>query len=116
MRRVRGFYLLDLTVGIFLLLAIGSLYAHLVFRANQAAAHLAAVRSEARLEQSALLRLPGRSGRTQAHHWVMQMVGPQPSPSSGLPAGFHWAAIRSAKEKTGPILYGLVSNGRGGMK
>ena len=116
MTRTRGFYLLDLTVGIFLLLAVGSLYAHLVFRANQAATCLAAVRSEVRLEQSVLLSMPGRTHGVHTRHWVLQMVGPRPSPSSGVPEGFHWESIRPVKEKAGPILFALVPNYRGGRK
>ena len=116
MRLARGFYLLDLTIGIFMILVVGSVFAHVLFEANRAATHLTIIRSEARAEQSTLLALPNGHLLAHSHRWIIHTAGTQYPMSPGVPSGFHWAVIRPAKGVNGPQLYGLVSSGRGGAQ
>lgn len=116
MRLARGFYLLDLTIGIFMILAVGSVFAHVLFEANRAATHLTIIRSEARAEQSTLLALPNGHALTHSHRWIIHTTGTGSPMPPGVPSGFHWLTIRPAKGVNGPRLYGLVSSGQGGAR
>lgn len=116
MRLTRGFYLLDLTIGIFMVLAVGSVFVHVLFEANRAATHLTIIRSEARAEQSTLLGLPNGHALAHGHRWIIHTARTGYPMSPGVPSGFHWVTICHAKVVNGPRLYGLVSSGQEGAR
>ena len=113
MRLNRGFYLLDLTIGIFMILVVGSVFAHVLFDANRAAIHLTIIRSEARAEQSALLASPNGHLLRHSNRWIIHTAGTQHPMSPEVLSGSHWVVICPANGVSGPQLYGLVLSGAG---
>ena len=108
MNRSRGFFMFDLTLAIVLLLAMASVFVHVVWLYNRDCGRLAAMRSAARNEQTMLYRATTRSPEAPAKQWG---IGPAKMSSRGsqaLPGGSHWVAIHGAGHSAGQTLYALA--------
>ncbi len=113
MNRSRGFFMFDLTLAIVLLLALASVFVHVVWLYNRDCGRLAAMRIAARNEQTMLYRATMRPQGAAAKQWVAGagVIGPAKMPSRGsqpLPVGSHWVAIHAAGHSPGPTLYALA--------
>ena len=108
MARRRGFFLLDLTLAIVLIVALASVFSHLVWLYNRDCGRLAAIRNAARNEQTMLYHATGRPRGAVGRQWVIMPAKAPIRASRALPVGSHWIAIHSADNSAGRTLYALT--------
>ena len=113
MNRSRGFFMFDLTLAIVLLLAVASVFVHVVWLYNRDCGRLAAMRSAARNEQTILYRAVMRPQEAAAKQWitgpgVIRLAKMSSRGGQALPGGSHWVAIHGAGHSAGQTLYALA--------
>ena len=120
MNRSRGFFMFDLTLAIVLLLAMASVFVHVVWLYNRDCVRLAAIRNAARNEQTMLYRATTRLRGAVGKQWVIMPAKAPIRASRAWPVGSHWVAIHSADNSAGQTLYALTlvprTTRRGGTK
>jgi hypothetical protein len=112
MRQNRGFFLMDLTLGIVLAVAVASLLAHFMWLYKRDCLRLAAVRDAARNEQATLYRATRGQRAGVGGQWLIKPVNVGISATRTLPVGSHWIAIQSANDSAAPTLYALALSPR----
>ena len=102
----RGFFLLDVLMGLALLGIIALVLAVALSRERRAAGTLAASRSATRSAEAALIEL--QAGRQPARPGAGEKLAIRPTTGPAAPAGYRWIKVDVTVENQHAVLVGLA--------